>query len=252
MENSTAPTPLIRYHQVMRAIAVHPAGLGLSGLSNATGLPRSTTHRLAVALCGVGYLEEAAGVYAMGPAFTELLRLSLTADSRVDAFQPALQFLATELKETAFFARFVDGKVQLTHAITPALAERSYIYPGVGDRPLDRCSSSKAILAWLDPTTVQSLFEDGDLTLDLHAGSIDGFLAGLRQVHDAGYAVCDGDIDEGAFSLACPVPVGATVGVFSIGVVGPSSRMKAYDVLELVKVVRDAASMASNRLLGIA
>ena len=245
--NANTPAPLARYHQVLQAVSGRTSGLNLAELVKATGLPRSSAHRLAAALCGVGYLTDTAGQYELGPALRELLRRSLTADSRLRAFQPALQFLASELKETAFFARFVDGTVALAHAVTPAQTERSYIYPGTGERPLDTCSSSKAILAWTDTRTVQALYESGSLPHD--AGSWRGFLGTLEQVHRDGYAVCDGEIDEGAFSLACPVPVGPMLGLFSIGVVGPSARMKQMELSHLVEVVKAAATMASSRLL---
>lgn len=245
----TTPSPLARYHQVLLAVSKCSGGLTLNELIRDTRLPRSSAHRIASSLCGVGYLEtDAAGTYLLGPAFKELLRRSLTADNRTKAFQPALQFLVSELKETAFFARFVNGAVTLVHAVTPALTERSYIHPGTGERPLDTCSSSKAILAYADQQLVQNMYEAGNLPFE-GTQCLRSFMTTLRKVSHDGYAVCDGEIDEGAYSLACPVPVGPMLGLFSIGVVGPSSRMKAVGVEHLAKVVRTAAEMASAHLL---
>lgn len=242
-------SPLARYHQVLLAVSKRSDGVNLNDLIRDTRLPRSTAHRIASSLCGVGYLEtDVAGVYALGPAFKELLRRSLTADNRLKAFQPALQFLAAELKETAFFARFVDGTVSLAHAVTPALGERSYIYPGTGERPLDTCSSSKAILAYADQQLVQDMFEAGSLPFGNNQ-SLRNFMTTLRKVSTDGYAICDGEIDEGAYSLACPVPVGPMLGLFSIGVVGPASRMKTVGTDKLVEVVQKAAAMASTHLI---
>ena len=243
------PSPLARYHQVLLAVSRRSGGLNLNELVRETQLPRSSAHRIASSLCGVGYLEtDSTGIYALGPVFRELLRRSLTADNRLKAFQPALQFLASELKETAFFARFVDGAVTLAHAVTPALAERSYIYPGTGERPLDTCSSSKAILAYADQQLVQDMYEAGSLPFDNNQ-SLRSFMTTLRKVSHDGYAICDGEIDEGAYSLACPVPVGPMLGLFSIGVVGPSARMKSVGVDHIVRAVQAAADMASGHLI---
>lgn len=243
------PSPLARYHQVLLAVSKRSAGLNLNDLMRHTHLPRSSAHRIASSLCGVGYLEaDISGIYTLGPVFKELLRRSLTADNRLKAFQPALQFLASELKETAFFARFVDGSVSLAHAVTPALAERSYIYPGTGERPLDTCSSSKAILAYANQQLVQDMFEAGSLPFE-SSQSLRSFMTTLRKVSHDGYAICDGEIDEGVYSLACPVPVGPILGLFSVGVVGPSGRMKSVGVEQLVKVVQAAANMASSHLI---
>lgn len=245
----TTPTPLARYHQVLLAVSKAPAGLNLSDLVRETKLPRSSAHRIASALCSIGYLEtDAADTYAFGPAFRDLLKRSLMADNRLQAFQPALQYLVAELGETAFFARFVNGTVNLAQAVTPTSPERSYIYPGTGPRPLDTCSSSKAILAFADQQLVEDMFQSGSLPLDAST-SLPSFMANLHQVSHDGYAICDGEIDEGVFSLACPVHIGSMLGVYSIGVVGPANRMKAVKVQHIVQAVRHAAALASENLI---
>jgi DNA-binding IclR family transcriptional regulator len=245
----TVPSPLARYHQVLLAISKEPAGLNLQDLVRETQLPRSSSHRIATALCGIGYLEvTAGGNYVFGPAFRDLLRRSITADNRLEAFQPALQYLVSELQETAFFARLVNGTVNLAQALTPTSPERSYIYPGTGPRPLDTCSSSKAILAFAGEAIVKELFQSGTLPFD-NSTSLTKLLHNLRQVGQDGYAICDGDIDEGVFSLACPVHLGSMLGLYSIGVVGPTSRMKAMEVQRIAETVRHAACIASENLI---
>lgn len=243
------PSPLSRYHQVLLAISKVPAGLNLPDLVHETRLPRSSAHRIAVALCGIGYLEvNAAGNYVFGPAFRDLLRSSVTADNRLEAFQPAMQYLAAELKETAFFARLVNGTVSLAQALTPSTPERSYIYPGTGPRPLDTCSSSKAILAYADERVIEEMFRSGNLPLEAST-TLPSFITHLRQVGQDGYAICDGEIDEGVFSLACPVHLGSMLGLYSIGVVGPAKRMKALGVPRIVETVSHAAGIASENLI---
>ncbi len=234
---------------MLQAVASHSAGVNLNELVKLTRLPRSSAHRIASALCGVQYLAlDSGGVYTLGSAFRDLIKRSLTADNRLQAFQPALQYLVTELGETAFFARYVDGKVNLAHAITPKAPTRSYIYPGTGPRPLESCSSSKAILAFTDADQVRQMYDAGELQLEQQA-SFSTFLEHLRQVERSGYAICDGDIDEGVFSLACPVHIGPMLGLYSIGVVGPTSRMKAVEVQDIVKVVQKAANIAAENLV---
>lgn len=242
-------TPLARYHQVLLAVASHSAGVNLNELVKLTRLPRSSAHRIAAALCGVQYLAlDSAGLYTLGDAFQNLIKRSLTADNRLQAFQPALQYLVSELGETAFFARYVEGKVNLAHAVTPKTPTRSYIYPGTGPRPLETCSSSKAILAFTQTEAVRQMYEAGALQLE-EPSSFQSFLDHLRQVERNGYAICDGEIDEGVFSLACPVHIGPMKGLYSIGVVGPTSRMKAVEIQGIVNVVQKAANIAAENLV---
>lgn len=247
------PSTLGRYHQVLLAVSSSVGGLSLQELAQRTRLPRSTAYRIAAALCAVGYLEaeEGRGAYTLGPSLQQIIRRSLVADNRLRAFQPAIEFLVARLNETAFFARLMDdGEVDLVKAVTPHSNERSYIYPGTGSRPLDKCSSSKAILAYIDPKQVETY---------LLASKIPGasdpnvqlkpLLAQLHQVKRNGYAICDGEIDEGVCSISVPVPVGTLFGLFSMGVVGPSARMKERPLTEIVEIAHEAAAIASRNLL---
>src|SRR5690606_24253792 len=154
----------MRYHQILVAVSDHPAGLSLGELVQAANLPRSTVHRIATALCAVRYLRlTSESVYVLGPALIELLRRSLTGSEFSVSFQPALQFLVKELGETAFFARLSNKQVELVEALTPDAADRSYVHPGIGQRPIDTCSSSKAILAFADQNVIKNMFEASGL-----------------------------------------------------------------------------------------
>nr|MBF0682047.1 IclR family transcriptional regulator [Pseudomonas sp.] len=244
------PSPLARYHQVLSTVAGHTHGLTLAQLVDIVKLPRSSVHRLATSLCAVGYLHlNADGAYALGPALMDLLRASLAAGKWSEPLKPALHLLASELGETAFFARLSDQRIELIDAVTPGSGDRSYVHPGTGERPVDTCSSSKAILAFAEPDVIRQLFDSSGLANNDENEWTD-FNEALRKVARDGYAVCDGEIDEGVFSVACPVPVGHLNGLFSIGVVGPSGRMKKTRLEKIVRVVRSAADVASDILVG--
>lgn len=246
------PTPLARYHAVLMAVAAVPGGIALPRLAQHTKLPRSTAHRIASALCAIGYLQldEARGLYVFGLVFDELTRRSLVADGRLPAFRPALEHLVSELDETAFLARRVGDEVEIASVVTPRFNERSHIHPGTGPRPLDKCSSSKAILAWTEPEQVERMFAADRLAgLDSLARSLEEFKAMLRRVQHDGFAVCDGEIDDGVYSVAVPVHVGHVSDLFSIGVVGPAARLKALSLETVVGAIRAAARIASQSLL---
>lgn len=246
----TASGPLERYHQVLQAVSAAPSGMNLQALQAAAQLPRSSAHRIAAALCDIEYLAlDASGLYTLGPAFQELLRRSLVSDKHVEAFLPALRFLVAELGESAFYARLVDGKVDLVRALTPSTGERSFVYPGTGPRPLDTCSSSKAILAYQDLDVVHQMFLGGQLPHGPES-TWERWVSALRGVGEKGYAVCDGEIEEGVFSLSCPVHVGPIRGLYSIGAVGPAQRMKDKPLEHLVATIERAAAMAAQELVG--
>lgn len=242
------PSPLARYHHVLLSVSNYANGISLGDLVDVAQLPRSTTHRIATALCAVGYLtQNEQGAYVLGPALAEILRRSLVAGARSAQLQPALRFLVAELGETAFFAHLVDKRIDLIEAVTPVSPDRSYVHPGIGERPVDTCSSSKAILAFADEATVRSVFDSSELASGSQYDWLD-FNAALRKVERDGYAICDGEIDEGVFSIACPVPVGHLHGLFSIGVTGPRGRIKKVKLEKMVRLLHCAADLAATGL----
>lgn len=241
--------PLHRHHLILHAVAGSAQGLSLAQLAASTGLPRSTAHRMAMSLRDIDYLDVdvATGNYVLGSAMIHLMRNSLTQDNRLDSFTPALNFIVGRLEETAFFARFLDNEVCLIKAVTPSRKDQLYIYPGVGNRPLDKCSSSKAILAYMDREEAKSLlFRTYQDDTQPHLPSL---IQELDLVNEQGFAICDGDLDEGVCSFACPVLTGKAGGLYSIGVVGPAARLKSLGTDEIVSVLKTAAELAATNLL---
>lgn len=243
--------PLQRYQLILNAIASSGQGLSLSQLTKATKLPKSSVHRLATALKDIKYIEfdEASDNFVLGSAILHLMRSSVLQDMRLTSFEQALNHIVGKLDETAFLARLQLGSVDLVHAITPKRRDRSYIYPGVGARPLDKCSSSKAILAFTDRPKAKDILKP--LVDDANQTNLRALLKELDEVGRQGYAVCDGEIDEGVFSIACPVIFGNQHAAYSIGVVGPRARLKAHRLDELVEVLQSAAQKAVDDVLDI-
>lgn len=235
--------PLARYHAVLIAVAEAPGGMQSAELARATGLPRSTAHRLATSLDEIGYLHQTVpGQYELGPALDEILSRRLLASQQAHAFVPALRRLTLDLGETAFCAKLECGSVAIIDALVPSQRDRAHIFPGLGERPLDRCSSSRAILAFRDDAEV-------DHWLDREGRGNPSDRASLRtvldQVRKSGYSICDGEIDEGIFSVACPVYLEPFGVLYSIGVTGPVARMKERSLDDMVSAIAEAAREAS-------
>lgn len=248
--------PLRRYDAILQAVASHPNGIALPQLTSLTKIPRSTAHRLASSLCEINYLkiDEITGNYLLGPAILHLMKQNLLADNLLLAFKPALNIIATKLSETAFCAAFRDNGVYLMQTLVPPLKNQSHIYPGLGIRPLDKCSSSKAILSCLDYDSLKDLILNSNKDPDLNikdAESFNIYFNELQEVASKGYAICDGEIAEGELSIACPVVLGNGCGLFSIGVVGPASRLKAKNIDEIVEVLHEGAGILVEDIFSV-
>lgn len=243
---------LSRYHQVLSTVAGASNGIAAAAIAEAVKLPRSTAHRLALALCEVGYLQQQeSSSFVLGPALDDILIPRLFNAQRSHTILPVLLSLASELKETSFFARRHCGRIEIVDALPVPGSQQSYIYPGLGDRPLDKCSSSKAILAFCEESDVDAWLSAARQEAGLPASEYpaESFWTELAGVRDAGYAICDGEIDEGVISIASPVFVEPFGAIYSIGVTGPTARLKAQRMEDVADHVRAAAKTAAARLV---
>jgi DNA-binding IclR family transcriptional regulator len=145
-----------RSAQLLRALEGAPKGLSLSTLAQRTGLPRSTIHRLLIALQVEGFVAQATpgGQMKLGP---ELLRLAASGQPDLQQLvRPEMQRLFDELNETIDLAvldgdhlRFVD-QIPAPHRLRAVSAVGATF-------PLHCTANGKAVLALLDDEEVVRL-----------------------------------------------------------------------------------------------
>ncbi|MEM6495202.1 MAG: IclR family transcriptional regulator [Pseudomonadota bacterium] len=218
---------LDRLITVLESVAAAGRPISVADIQRVTGLPRPTCYRLVHTLTEHRLLDENDGAsgYVVGE---RLKRIALLSQLDVDVCQAAASTLketAIEFGEAVFLSRFRDKSVEIIHVETPVDAARSFIHPGLGNRPLHACSCSKAIAAFADEE-----FQNQLLASPLRAytdqtktkpGEIEQDFAVIR---DRGYAECVEEIEVGVSSVAAPIRIG-NIGVpFSVGATGPIRR----------------------------
>lgn len=218
-----------RLVQILEAVAGAGSPVSIGELISITNLPRATLYRNIASLEEVGFLEGADGGnrYVLGMRFVKIA-LTGKADSHViNAVGAVLQKVVREVGETVFLARYRGGRVDIIHNEVPTDPAISYIYPGTGPRPAHACSSAKAIAAFISPELRDDLIEAHPMRFNAYT-TVDPQLVRheLSHVQRNGYAVCDGEIDEGVTSIAVPINVERLGAIFSFGVVGPSNRIR--------------------------
>ncbi len=174
---------------VLRAVAERP--LSLNGLQKATGLPRATTHRLAVALEQHGLLRREDGKFDLGP---ELASLGRTAGERFPLAGLALPALESLRSDT-------DESVQL------------FVREG-GHRRCVVSLQSPHALRWIVPEGV--LFP-------LDVGSAGRVLSG--EPGDAGWIQSVEEREAGVASVSAPVHAGDGLTIAAVSVSGPIDRL---------------------------
>jgi DNA-binding IclR family transcriptional regulator len=139
---------------VLRSIEVS-GPLGLAELQLATGLPRATAHRLAIALEAHALVRrDGAGRFALGLGLVPLARAAMAAFPLAELARPALERLRDETGESAQLF-VVDGDARRCvislpsrHALRWTLPEGALLPLGVGSA--GRVLAAPAAAGWVE------------------------------------------------------------------------------------------------------
>lgn len=195
--------------------AVERGARTFTAVVGATGLARSTAHRLLKALEAHGLVGlEAGRGYRLGP---RLLQLASTARREAplrDLAHPSLERLARETGESAqLYVRSGDQRV----CVDAVESERELrtIVPVGASLPLSAGSAAKVFLAW-DPDRHRHI---------RRADDPDRFARDVAMVTSRGWAASSGEREAGVGSVSAPVvgPNDVLLGVVSVS--GPAGRM---------------------------
>ncbi|WP_299851018.1 IclR family transcriptional regulator [uncultured Roseovarius sp.] len=240
-----------RLIQLLEAISGASSPVSVRRLVEMTGLPKPTIYRNVASLVECGFVDEVEGGnrYVLGLRFVKIALIGKSDSHVINAVSAMMQKVVKEICETTFFARYRAGRVDLIEIETPSDPTMSYIYPGLGGRPSHACSSAKAIAAFIEPSVREELFDASPIRFTRNTITDSKKIEKeIAQVQRYGYAVCDGEIDEGITSVAVPVNVERLGSIFSIGVVGPSARITQNIQNRILPVLTAQALRASAAL----
>ena len=218
-----------RLIRLLEAIAGAASPLNATELARLTDVPRATIYRNISSLVDCGFVEvtDCGSRYVLGMRFVKIALTGKSDMHVINAVSSMMQQVVKTTGETGFLARYRGGRVDLIHIETPDDPSLSYIYPGLGPRPAHACSSAKAIAAFITPELREELLDIQPMRFNQNTiTDPDLIQRELNQVRRYGYAICDGEIDEGVSSIAVPINVERLGAIFSMGVVGPSNRIK--------------------------
>jgi DNA-binding IclR family transcriptional regulator len=214
---------------VLDAAARTPVGLG--ELVDATGLPRATAHRLAVALEAHRLLvRDPSGRWVPGPRLGELARSA--PDPLLAAAGPVLARLRDRSGESAqLYRRDGDERVCVA-AAERATGLRTAV--AVGARlSMTAGSAAQVLAAWTEE--------------ELPPGGRFGPRA-LAEVRRRGWAYSVGQREAGVASVSAPVRDHAGTVVAAISVSGPVERLTRRPGPRFAPLVTAAAAALSGRL----
>lgn len=210
--------------------AVEEGARSFTDIVSATGLTRSTAHRLILGLEDHGFLVHVMGVgYALGP---RLLALASTATRDLplrELAHPGLEWLARSTGESAqLYAREGDRRVCID-AVESERELRTIV--GIGaSLPLDRGSAGKVFLAWGTERDRAWLAEEG--------GRLRQQVVTTRR---RGWADSVAEREPGVASVSAPVLGPGDTLLAAVSVSGPASRLGPLRARRYAPAVVEAA-----------
>lgn len=220
--------------------------LSLGELSRRSGIPMSTTYRLANQLVEWGGLQRVDGGYRLGLRLWELGALARTGQAPLDLITPYLQDLYDVVKENVQLAVRDGNEVVYLEKLTA----RSSVPPRVrtgGRLPVHATAVGKVLLAWSDPEQVEAMLPES-LTRYTPSTITDRkvLLTQLEDIRREGIAYSYGELTVGVTAVAAPIRdvEGKVPAALSIAV--RSAQVKQHHISALRGVVACASRQLRN------
>jgi len=237
----------LRAVRLLKRFSIERPEMSLAELSKASGLNKTTTHRLLRALQSEALIDRnpATGAYCRGAGLMALGVQALASSDLRRRVRPVLRALARDSGETAT----LEVPVEDSMLILDEVAGRHVVGAAgnIGTRwPIHATSTGKAYLAFddgclerlpdkLSPVTPKTMTQRED------------FQAQIVDIRRRGFAMTVDELEDGFAAVATVIrgPLGEVQGALSIG--GPTQRMDAARRAELGSVLCHAAMRLNPR-----
>lgn len=236
---------------VLKAFSEEEPELGVTGLSQRLGLPKSTVYRLLASLQQEGIVDQNPETekYRLGIELVHLAGLVLKQIDVRQVARPHLRSLAETSEETVNLTVLTDsGKVINIDGISSPRMVRNVGW--IGREMLPHCiSSGKALLAYLPQQQLECILAKG-LPRFTEKTITDPILLQeeLKGVRQQGYAVAQEELEVGLSAVAAPIWNHEGKVVAAVSVSGPSFRLSAEKIPALAELTRQTANEISHQL----
>ncbi|MDR7537790.1 MAG: IclR family transcriptional regulator [Armatimonadota bacterium] len=226
----------------------HPE-LTLQQLTEASGLPRATTHRLLSVLRDFGYLHYDAATRGFRLGY-KLLERGYLVSEQIELrpiARPHMERLRDRTGETVSL-QVVDGHEGIyVEKLEPLAGFRLWTRVGMR-RPLHAGCSMKVLLAHLPAERIEQVIRRGLPALTpLTIIDPQRLRRDLGTIRARGYSVTFGESHEGVHGVAAPVRDHTGSVVASISVLAPAARIPRDRIPQLVaEVTRTAADISRD------
>lgn len=220
-------------------------------ISERLGMPRSTTYRYLQSLRSYGLVEEndGSGGFRLGLAVLRLARAARQGMGLSEVALPIMHELVAQTGETALLTRRTDAHVICIERVESQQRVRlSYERGQV--LPLHAGASAKVLLAYLAPAEIEAILSNGPFPryTDQTVTDPDVLRTQLELIRTRGYAMSEGEVDDGVRGVAAPVFDTQKRVVAGLSVAGPAFRINNAVLPNVTQAVQETAKRISLRL----
>lgn len=228
---------VLRVIDILELLEDSPLGAGLGKVTAATGLPKSSAYRYLATLESRGLVErDVAGNYYLARAFMPARTRQL--DRLAARARPLLEELRDRFGETLNLG-VIDGlRVSYLEIVESPRAMRLQARKGDRD-PIHSTALGKAIAASLSDDRIREILRAEGMPA-LTSQTItdpDRYLAEIHKARKRGYALDNGENEEGGRCVA--VPLSDTPAPTAVSLSAPAVRFPMDDVDEVVAALRE-------------
>lgn len=256
MNGNTTEKPLVQSIErallLLETLAQHQEGCSIKQLSEATGLNKSTVHRILQTLLAFGYVRQSQhnDNYFLG---FQILTLSNRLLSEFDIVSLAKPYLRSLCEDTGLVIqlsiRNLDMAVFLDKAENPNQNIRMYSQIGK-TIPLYCSSSGKALLAWENDDEIGRTVRATTYTpfTQFTITNHKTFLSEILRIRQKGYATDFFEHEESICCAASPIVNSSGKTIAAICFAGTFLQISAANIPEYIVKIHDTASLLSKKI----
>lgn len=224
--------------------------LSLGEISETLGLNPSTVHGILLTLQVNSYIEKISekSKYKLGAKLIEKGAMVLGGLDIRDVVSPYLELLTEKFQETSYLCIYQQGGLYVIDKLESTLSTFS-VTSKVGLKiPLHSTASGKLVLAYLDEKELDEVLKKIKLKkyTENTLIDVDTLKQDLKKIKAQGYSLENEEIERGLNTISAPVlnHMGDIIG--TIGVLGPTMRMKDKQDMIIKDLVPYSKKVSKN------
>lgn len=224
---------------------------GPTEIANATGLSKSTVHRLLSALCASGYVEKEkeSGHYRIGVKLVDLVSWHINSLELQTEARPFLAALQSELNLVVHLG-ILDGH-EVVYVEKMDISPNLRLYSQIGLRVPAQCSSlGKCLLSRFSGEELEYVMSDCQFPAYTpnSTTNLQDLKIYLRQVRRQGWAIDYEEFTPGQRCIGAPIYDYRGEIIAAISASGPATILTDDRIKEVVARVTETAAEISQRL----